>query len=66
VAIEVLLVLPQLYLQLEAEAKAGVYRLNCYDQWKYKSEGFGYACITRNMEKEPILQMGTDDIEVCL
>jgi hypothetical protein len=35
---EVLLGLPQWHLQLEAEARAGIYRLYCNYQWKPKSE----------------------------
>jgi hypothetical protein len=31
----------------------------CNNQWKPKS-GFGHACITLDMVKEPILRMGTD------
>jgi hypothetical protein len=56
-AIEVLLGLPLLHLQVEAEAKAGL-RFN--DQWKPKSESFERAYITQDMKKEPILQMGSD------
>jgi hypothetical protein len=33
---EVLLVLPSLHLQLEAEARAGIYKAYCRDQWKPK------------------------------
>jgi hypothetical protein len=65
-ATEVLLGLPPLQPQLEAEDKARVYRLSCNGQWKPKSVGFGNACMTRNMVKDPIIQMGTDDTEVCL
>jgi hypothetical protein len=50
-AIEVLLGLPPLHLQLEAEVKARIYRLDCNDQWKPTSEGFGHECVTRNMER---------------
>jgi hypothetical protein len=57
---EVLLGFSSLHLQLEAEVKAGVYRLNCNEQWTHKLEGFGHACMTWNMKKEPISQMGTD------
>jgi hypothetical protein len=59
-AIEVLLGLPPLHLQLEAEARAGIYRLHCNEQWKPKSKGFGHTYMTQDLEKEPILQMGTD------
>jgi hypothetical protein len=45
---------------LEAEAKAGIYRLYCSNLWEPKSEGFEHACMTQGMKKEPILQMGTD------
>jgi hypothetical protein len=55
-----LLGLPPLHLQLEAEAKAGIYRLYFSDQWKPKSEGFGHAYMTQDMKKEPILQTGSD------
>jgi hypothetical protein len=66
--IEVLLGRPPLHLQLEVEAKAGVYRLNCNYQRKPKSEGSGHADMTWNMKKEPILQLGKDknDTEICL
>jgi hypothetical protein len=60
VASEVLLELPPLHLQLEAEAKTGEYRLNCNTQWKPRLDGFGHICIIRNMKKEPILRMGTN------
>jgi hypothetical protein len=42
---------PSLHLQVEAEAKAGYYRLCCNDQWKLKSEGFGHAYMTQDMKK---------------
>jgi hypothetical protein len=57
-AMEVLLGLPPLHQQVEAEAKIGNYRLCCKEQWKHKSEGFGHVYINQNMEKECILQMG--------
>jgi hypothetical protein len=59
-AIEILLGLPPLHMQLEAEAMIGSYRLSCSEQWKPKSEGFGHARMARNVENEPILQMGSD------
>jgi hypothetical protein len=59
-AMAVLLGLPQLHLQVEAESKIGNYRLHCSDQWKPKSEGFGHAYMTQDMKKELILQMGFD------
>jgi hypothetical protein len=59
-AMEVLFGLPPLDLQVEAEAKIGNYRLRCNKQWKPKSEGSGHAYMTRDMEKEPILEMGSD------
>jgi hypothetical protein len=37
-AIEVLLGLPPLHLQLEADARAGIYRLHCSEQWKPKTK----------------------------
>jgi hypothetical protein len=57
-AIEVLLGLPPLHLQVEVETKAGNYRLHGSDQWKPKSEGFGHVLMTWDMKIEPILQMG--------
>jgi hypothetical protein len=45
---------------VEAEVKIGNYRLHCNEQWKPKSEGFGHAYMTQDIEKEPILQMGSD------
>jgi hypothetical protein len=59
-AMEVLLGLPPLHLQEEAEARIGNYRLRCNDQRKPRSEGFGHANITQDIETEPILLMGTD------
>jgi hypothetical protein len=59
-AIEVLLGLPPLQLQVRAEAKAGNYRLCCNDQQKPKSKDFGRAYMTQDMKKEPILQKGSD------
>jgi hypothetical protein len=61
-AIEALLGLSPMHLQLEAEARAGIYRPHCSEQWKPKSKGFGHAYMTQDMKKEPILQMGTDKI----
>jgi hypothetical protein len=59
-AIEVLLGLPSLHLQLEPMAKARIYRL-CYSkQWKTKSKGYGHAYMSQDMKEEPILQMGAD------
>jgi hypothetical protein len=59
-AVEVLLGLPPLHLRVEAEAKIDNYRLRCNGQWKPKSEGFGHAYMTRDIDTEPILQMRTD------
>jgi hypothetical protein len=58
-AVELFLRLPPLHLQLEAEAKIGNYRLRCNEQWKLKSDGFGHSYMTLDMEKQPILQMGS-------
>jgi hypothetical protein len=41
--IEFLLGVHPLSLQLEAETRAGIYRLYCSDHWKPKSEGSGHA-----------------------
>jgi hypothetical protein len=45
---------------VEAEAKAGNYRLYCNDHLKPKSKGFGHAYMIQDMKKEPILQMEFD------
>jgi hypothetical protein len=57
-AMEVLLGLPPLYLQVEAEVRIGDYRLSCNDQLKSKSEGFGHSCLTEDMEKNPFYKWG--------
>jgi hypothetical protein len=61
-ATDVLLGLPPVHLLVEAEAQVENYRLRCNNQWKPKSEGFGHAYVTRDMKKEPIIQMWTDKI----
>jgi hypothetical protein len=45
---------------VETEVKIGNYRVRCNEEWKSKSEGFGHAYTTQDMEKEPILQMGSN------
>jgi hypothetical protein len=50
-AIEVLLGLSPLHLQVEAEGKVGNYGLRCNDQWKPNSEGFGHAYMPQDMRK---------------
>jgi hypothetical protein len=57
-AMEVLLGLPPLHLQMEA--RIGNYRLRCNEQWKPKSGGFRHAHMTWDKETGPILQMGSD------
>jgi hypothetical protein len=52
-AIEVLLEPPPLHLQMEAEARVGIYRLLCSEQWKPKSKGFGHAYMTQDMKRKP-------------
>jgi hypothetical protein len=42
-AMVVLLGLPPLHLQMEAEAKVDNYSLRCNEQWRPESEGFGHA-----------------------
>jgi hypothetical protein len=59
-AMEVLLDLPPLHVMIEVEAQAGIYRLMCNQQWKPKSTNFGHTKKSRDMEHEPILQMGSD------
>jgi hypothetical protein len=52
-AMEVLLGLLPLHLQVEAEGRIGNYCLLCNDQWKLKLEGFGHAYMTCDMKKNP-------------
>jgi hypothetical protein len=54
-AVEILLGLHPLHMQVIAEAKVGNYRLHCSGQWKPKSEGFGHTYMTQDMKEEPIL-----------
>jgi hypothetical protein len=61
-AMEVLLGLPTLHLQVEPKAKIGNYRLRCNEQWKQRSKDFGQVYVTQDMEKKPVLQMGSDKI----
>jgi hypothetical protein len=42
---------------MEVEAGIGNYKLRYNKQWKPKSERFRHAYVTRDMEREPILQM---------
>jgi hypothetical protein len=66
-AIKAFLGLSPLHLHLEAEAKAGIYRLDCNDQRKPKSEGFVHADMTWKLVREPILHMGTEEnTKMCL
>jgi hypothetical protein len=60
VAVKVFLGPLPLHLQLEAPAKAGVYRLSCSNQCKPKSECLEHACIIQNMKKDPICGIGTN------
>jgi hypothetical protein len=57
---EVLLGLPPLHVMIRVEAQAGIYRLMCSQQWRPKFTNFCHARTFRDMEHEPILQMGTD------
>jgi hypothetical protein len=59
-AMAILLGLPPLHLQMDAEAKVSNYRLRCNEQWRPESEGFGHAYMIQDMKKEHILQMGSD------
>jgi hypothetical protein len=59
-AIEVFLGLPPLHLKIAAEARAGIYRLGCNEQWRPKSLWYGHTSIAQDMIKQPILQMETD------
>jgi hypothetical protein len=52
-ALEVLLGLLSLDLQVEVEAKVGNYRLHCKEQQKAKSEGFGHSHMAQDMGKNP-------------
>jgi hypothetical protein len=51
-SMEVLLGLPPLHLQVDAEAKVGNYRLCSSNQWNPKSEGFAHAYMTEDMKKK--------------
>jgi hypothetical protein len=59
-AMEGLLEIPPLHLQVQAVTRVGNYILRCNEQWKPIPEGFGHAYMSRDMENEPILQMGSD------
>jgi hypothetical protein len=59
-ATAVLLGLPSLHLKIEAEAQAGIYRLNCNQQWKPKPLQYGHMSKSWDKMRELILQMGTD------
>jgi hypothetical protein len=59
-ALEVLQGLPPLHVMIEAETLSGIYRLMCTQQWRHKSTNFGHTKKSRDMEHEPILQMGSD------
>jgi hypothetical protein len=59
-AMDNLLGLPPLHLQVESKARIGNYRLRCNDQLKHKSEGFAHEYMTQKMKIEPILKMGSD------
>jgi hypothetical protein len=61
-AMEVLLGLLPLHLQVEVEAKVGNYRLGCNDERKPKSKGSGHAYMTQDVKEEPILHVGSDKI----
>jgi hypothetical protein len=52
-AIEIFFRVPSLYLELETEAPAQIYRLCCGGQWKPKSEGYGHAFMYQSMMEEP-------------
>jgi hypothetical protein len=58
-AVEILLRLSQLHLQLEAEARAGIYRLYYSYQLKPRSEGFGHAYMTQG--RNPCYRWGLTD-----
>jgi hypothetical protein len=53
-------VLLGLHLQMEAVARAGIYRPYCGDQWKPKSESLGHTYMIQGMKEEPIPQMETN------
>jgi hypothetical protein len=59
-AMDVLLGIPPLHVMIEAEAKAGIYRLMCSQQRKPKFTNFGHARKCWDMEHESLLQIGTD------
>jgi hypothetical protein len=51
-AVEVLLGLSPLHLQLEAVTRAGIHRLHCSEHWKLKSKGYGHAYMTQGTKME--------------
>jgi hypothetical protein len=59
-AMEALLGLPPLHLQVETEARVGSYRLRCIDQYKPKTEGFGHAHMFRDIGKNLSYKWGSD------
>lgn len=60
VAMEVLLGLPPLHVMIEMDARVGIYRLMCTQQWRLKFTNFGHVGKSQDMRHEPILQMGND------
>jgi hypothetical protein len=61
-AIEVLLGLPPLHFKTEAEAQVGICRLDCNEQRKPKPLWYEHISKSRDMMRESILQMGTDEM----
>jgi hypothetical protein len=57
-AIEVLLRLPQLYLELEAEVREGIYRLCCSDNGSWKLMGTSMPTCLRAWRKKPSYRRG--------
>lgn len=57
--VEILLGLPLLHLKIEAEAEAGIYRLNCNEQLRSKPLWYGHMNRAWDIMRELILQMGT-------
>jgi hypothetical protein len=62
VTAEVFLKISPLHLKMEAEIQIGIYRFCCSEQWKPKPTWYRHGDKSWNLNKEHIIQMGTDKI----
>ena len=51
---------PHLHVMMEVENQAGIYRLQCTQQWRPKSTNYCHTKKSQDMEHEPILWMRSD------